>query len=140
MPELQKMTGRVMNFGSKPERSAAFKLFGNLTLLGLGGVISDLVRLAHAVGVPPAEAVGMFKQFNPGELLLARAEKIASGPYDPASFTVSMARKDARLMLEEAARHNIPLGDCWSLKLYDEAIARGEGGRDTTAAFRYPVA
>jgi len=25
-------------------------------------------------------------------------------------------------------------------KLYDEAIARGEGGRDTTAAFRYPVA
>ena len=53
---------KVMNLGSKPERAAAFKLFGNLTLLGLGGVISDLVRLAHAVGVPPAEAVGMFKQ------------------------------------------------------------------------------
>lgn len=141
MPELQKMTGRVMNLGSKPERAAAFKLFGNLTLLGLGGVISDLVRLAHAVGVPPAEAVGMFKQFNPGELLPARAEKIASGPYDPPSFTVSMARKDARLMLEEAARHNIPLGVISAVaKLYDEAIARGEGGRDTTAAFRYPVA
>ena len=24
-------------------------------------------------------------------------------------------------------------------KLFDEAIARGEGGRDSTAAFRYPV-
>src|SRR5208282_1505327 len=106
MPELQKMTGGVMNLGSKPERAAAFKLFGNLTLLGLSGVISDLVRLAHAIGVPPAEAVAMFKQFNPGEMLPARAEKIASGPYDPPSFTVSMARKDARLMIEEAARHN----------------------------------
>jgi len=102
---------------------------------------ADLVRLAHAVGVPPAEAVAMFKQFNPGEMLPARAEKIASGPYDPPSFTVSMARKDARLMIEEAARHNVPLGVISAVaKLYDEAIARGEGGRDTTAAFRYPVA
>ena len=75
----------------------------------------------------------MFKQFNPGELLPARAEKIASGPYDSPSFTVSMARKDARLMLEEAARHNIPLGVISAVaKLCDEAIARGEGGRDTT--------
>jgi 3-hydroxyisobutyrate dehydrogenase-like beta-hydroxyacid dehydrogenase len=36
-----------------------------------------------------------------------------------------MARKDARLMLEEAARHNIPLGVISAVaKLYDEAIAR----------------
>ena len=139
MPELQKMTGRVMDLGSEPERAAAFKLFGNLTLLGLSGVISDLVRLAHAVGVPPADAVAMFKQFNPGEMLPARAEKIASSPYDPPSFTVSMARKDARLMIEEAARHNVPLGVISAVaKLYDEAIARGEGGRDTSAASATP--
>src|SRR5271165_1003168 len=106
-PELEKMTGRVVNLGPRPDAAAAYKLFGNLTLLGLAGVISDLVRLAHAVGVPPAEAVALFKQFNPGDMLAARAAKIASGPYDPPSFTVETARKDARLMIEEAARHDV---------------------------------
>ena len=139
-PNLQKMTGRVVNLGPRTDAAAAYKLFGNLTLLGLAGVISDLVRLSHAVGVPPANAVALFKQFNPGDILPARAAKIASGPYEPPSFTVDMARKDARLMIEEAARHNVRLNLIPDVvKLYDEAIARGEGGRDTTAAFRYPI-
>ncbi|HTR12840.1 MAG TPA: NAD(P)-binding domain-containing protein [Roseiarcus sp.] len=138
--DLQKMTGRVVNLGPRPDAAAAYKLFGNLTLVGLAGVISDLVRLAHAVGVPPAEAVALFKQFNPGDFVPARAAKIASGPYDPPSFTVEMARKDARLMIEEAARHDVRLNLIPDVvKLFEEAIGRGEGGRDTTAAFRYPL-
>ncbi len=32
MPELEKMTGRVVNLGPKPGTASAFKLFGNLTL------------------------------------------------------------------------------------------------------------
>jgi len=139
-PELEKMTGRVVNLGPRPDAATAYKLFGNLTLLGLAGVISDLVRLAHAVGVPPAEAVALFKQFNPGDMLAARAAKIAFGPYDPPSFTVETARKDARLMIEEAARHDVRhnlVPDV--VKLFDEAIARGDGERDGSAAFRYPI-
>lgn len=140
MPELEKMTGRVINFGPKPGAAAAYKLFGNLTLIGLMGVVSDVVRLAHAVGIAPAEAVALFKQFNLGEFLPARAAKIASGPYEPPSFTVAMARKDVRLMIEEANRHDVTLAVMPRVAgLFDEAIARGEGGRDTTAAFRFPV-
>ena len=140
MPELEKMTGRVVNLGPKPGAAAAYKLFGNLTLIGMMGVVGDVVRLADAAGVAPADAVAMFKQFNPGELLASRAAKVASGPYEPPAFTVEMARKDVRLMIDEAARHDIALALMPSVaKLYDEAIARGEGGRDHTAAFRFPV-
>ena len=69
----------------------------------------------------------MFKQFNPGEMLPARAERIASGSSsDPPSFTVSMARKDARLMIEEAARHNVPLGVISGRR---QALRRGDRAR-----------
>ena len=140
MPELEKMTGRVVNLGPKPGVAASFKLFGNLTLIGMMGVVADLVRLADAVGVAPADAVGLFKEFNPGQMLPARAAKVASGPYDPPSFTVEMARKDVRLMIEEAGRHDIALAVMPAVAaLYDAAIQRGEGGRDTTAAFRFPI-
>ncbi len=139
-PELEKMTGRVVNLGPKPGAAAAYKLFGNLTLIGMIGVVGDVVRLAGAAGVAPNDAVAMFKQFNPGELLASRAAKVASGPYEPPAFTVEMARKDVRLMIDEAARHDVALAVMPSVaKLYDEAIARGESGRDHTAAFRFPV-
>jgi 3-hydroxyisobutyrate dehydrogenase len=140
MPELETMTGLVVNLGPKPGVAAAYKLFGNLTLIGMMGVVADVVRLAHAVGVAPADAVAMFKEFNPGQFLPARAAKVASGPYEPPSFTVAMARKDVRLMIDEAARHDVALAVMPDVAaLFDAAIARGEGGRDTSAAFRFPV-
>jgi len=139
MPELEKMASKVIRLGDKPETAAAYKLFGNLMLIGIQGVIADVVRLAHAVGVKPSEAVALFNQFNPGETLPARAAKIAGGLYEPASFAVSMARKDVRLMIEEAARHGVRLELMPLIAgLYDQAIARGEGSLDTTAAFRFP--
>jgi 3-hydroxyisobutyrate dehydrogenase len=49
-----------------------------------------------------------------------------------------MARKDVRLMIDEAARHDVALAVMPSVAaLYDAALARG--GRDTSAAFRFPV-
>jgi len=139
MPELEQMASKVIRLGDKPETAAAYKLFGNLMLIGIQGVIADVVRLAHAAGVKPADAAALFTQFNPGETLPARAAKIAGGPYEPASFAVSMARKDVRLMIEEAARHGVRLELMPLIAgLYDRAIARGEGALDTTAAFRYP--
>jgi 3-hydroxyisobutyrate dehydrogenase len=140
VPELEKMTGRVANLGPKPGVAAAYKLFGNLTLIGMGGVISDVVRLAHAAGIAPADAVALFKEFNPGQFLAARAAKIASGPYEPPSFTIAMARKDVQLMIDEAARHDVALALMPAVvALCDAAIARGEGRRDTSAAFRFPI-
>jgi 3-hydroxyisobutyrate dehydrogenase len=140
MPMLAPMTGQVVYLGAEPERAASFKLFGNLALIGLAGVLGDVCRLASAVGIPPAEAMGLFQKFNPGAMLPGRAAKIASGPYDEVSFEVAMARKDVRLMIEEAKRHGVDLAVMPAVAaVQDAAIARGEGALDTSAAFRWPV-
>ena len=140
LPALQGMTGKVAWLGEAPERAAAFKLFGNLTLLGMAGVLGDVARLAHAVGIAPADAMGLFAQFNPGAMLPARAAKIASGPFEPPSFEIAMARKDVRLMIEEAKRHGVDLAVMPAVAaLYDAAIARGDGARDSLVAVAYPV-
>ncbi|HWS74158.1 MAG TPA: NAD(P)-binding domain-containing protein [Quisquiliibacterium sp.] len=137
--DLQQMTGKVWWLGEAPERAAAFKLFGNLTLIGMNGVLGDVARLAHAVGIAPAEAMGLFERFNPGAMLQGRAAKIASGPYSPPSFEVSMARKDVRLMIEEAAAHGVDLAVMPAVAaLFDAAIARGAGAMDASAAMAYP--
>lgn len=139
-PLLEPMTGKLIWLGPQPERAASFKLFGNLTLIGLAGVLGDVCRLADAVGIPPTEAMGLFASFNPGAMLPARAAKIASGPYDQVSFEVAMARKDVRLMVEEAARHGVSLAVMPAVAaLQDAAIERGEGALDTSAAFRWPL-
>jgi 3-hydroxyisobutyrate dehydrogenase len=139
LPELQKMTGTVVHMGEAPERAAAFKLFGNLTLIGILGVLGDVNRLAHAVGIPTGEAFSLFKQFNPGQLLPARAARIESGDMTKPSFEVAMARKDVRLMIEEAQRGGIELFVMPGVAaMFDAAIARGEGALDVAAAARVP--
>jgi 3-hydroxyisobutyrate dehydrogenase len=139
LPELQKMTGTVLYLGAAPERAAAFKLFGNLTLIGILGVLGDVNRLAHALGIPTGEAFSLFKHFNPGQTLPARAARIESADVNSPSFEISMARKDVRLMLEEARRGGVDLFVMPGVAaMFDAAIARGEGALDAAAAARVP--
>jgi 3-hydroxyisobutyrate dehydrogenase len=139
LPGLQKMTGNVVYMGEAPERAAAFKLFGNLTLLGIMGVLGDVNRLAHAVGIPTGEAFSLFKHFNPGQFLPARAARIEAGDFTSPSFEVAMARKDVRLMIEEAQRGGIDLFVMPGVAaMFDAAIERGEGALDAAAAARAP--
>ncbi len=140
LPALQQMTGNVIYLGEAPERAAAFKLFGNLTLIGIMGVLGDVNRLAHAVGIPTSEAFSLFKQFNPGQLLPARAARIEAGEFNSPSFEVAMARKDVRLMIEEARRGGVDLYVMPGVAaMFDAAIARGEGALDAAAAARVPT-
>ena len=140
LPALQKMTGNVVYMGEAPERAAAFKLFGNLTLLGIMGVLGDVNRLAHAVGIPTGEAFSLFKHFNPGQFLPARAARIEAGDFTSPSFEVAMARKDVRLMIEEAQRGGVDLFVMPGVAaMFDAAIARGEGALDAAAAARAPT-
>lgn len=139
LPELQRMTGTVVHVGESPERAAAFKLFGNLTLIGINGILADINRLAHAVGIGTADAFSLFKHFNPGQSLPARAARVESADVTSPSFELSMARKDLRLMMEEAERGGMQLYVVPAVAaLYDAAIARGEGALDSAAAARLP--
>jgi 3-hydroxyisobutyrate dehydrogenase len=92
------------------------------------------------VGIEPAEAMTLFEHFNPGAMLPARAARLVNGKYDQPSFEVAMARKDARLMVEEARLHGVDLAVMPAvIALFDAAIARGEGALDSSAAMRWPV-
>ncbi len=140
LPALQQMTGKVIYLGLAPERAAAFKLFGNMTLIGIMGVLGDVNRLAHSVGISSAEAFSLFQHFNPGQMLPARAARIAGGDFTSPSFELSMARKDVRLMIEEAQSHGVNLFVMPGVAaMFDAALARGEGALDSAAAARMPV-
>jgi len=140
LPALQQMTGKVHYLGEAPERAAAFKLFGNLTLLGILGVLGDVNRLAHSVGISTEDAFSLFQQFNPGQTLPARAARITAAEFDKPSFEIAMARKDVRLMIEEAQRGGVDLFVLPGVAaMFDAAIARGEGALDAAAAARAPT-
>jgi 3-hydroxyisobutyrate dehydrogenase len=130
-PALEKMTGHVWYLGERPDLAAAYKLFGNSMLFVLAGGVADVLALAKATGVPPAEAIGLFTKFQVGNMITVRGQKMAAGDFS-ASFAMSMARKDMRLMLETAAGQPLTVLPAIAARM-DAAIARGHGADDLGA-------
>lgn len=132
-PDLEKMTGKLVYLGPAPERAAAFKLMGNLFLMMMTAGVTEMLSLAKAIGIPAAEAATLFDVFNPGTSLPARAKRVLDADFAHASWELSMARKDARLMMEEAQRGGRTLAVLPALASeMDRWIARGHGGDDWT--------
>jgi 3-hydroxyisobutyrate dehydrogenase len=130
-PELSKMTGKLLYLGPKPERAAGFKLLGNLFLMHLTTGIAEMLSLAKALHIPASEAVSLFESFNPGQTIQARAKRILDADFAHPSWELSMARKDARLMLEEAQRTQVPLPVLPAIAQWmDHFIAAGHGNDD----------
>jgi 3-hydroxyisobutyrate dehydrogenase len=132
-PELGKMTGKLLYLGPQPERAAGFKLLGNMFLMFLTTGLADVLSLAKALGVKPGEAVALFDAFNPGATIGARAKRMIDGDWTHPSWELGMARKDARLMLEEAQRGGVPLAVVPAIAAeLDRWIARGHAHDDWT--------
>ena len=53
--------------------ASPFWLFGDLTLLGLLGILGGVGRLAAAVGIDMKDAFSLFEHFNPGVGLKSRS-------------------------------------------------------------------
>jgi 3-hydroxyisobutyrate dehydrogenase len=101
-PELSKMTGKLWNLGDDPAKAAAIKLIGNLFHIGFVGVITDMLTLSQNLNVPAEDLPGLFEILNPAGVARARLKKITSQTFDEPSWELSMSRKDARLMIEQA--------------------------------------
>ena len=97
--ELSGMTGKLINLGPEEGKAAAIKLLGNLFLISLTAGISDMLALAKVFGVSPDDLLGLFDSWNPGAALPARLKRIATGRFEQPSWELSMARKDAGLMI-----------------------------------------
>lgn len=125
------MTTDLWYLGEREDLAAALKLFGNSMLFAMTGGIADILAMAKNLGVDPVEAMSVFTRFNAGNAISGRAQKIAHGDFS-ASFELTMARKDMRLMLEATGRE--PLVSLPSIaQRMDEAIAAGHGKDDLGA-------
>jgi 3-hydroxyisobutyrate dehydrogenase len=131
--DLSKMTGKLSYLGPEPDRAAAFKLFGNLFLMSMTAGIADVLSLAKAVGIKAEEAATLFDMFNPAATMGPRIKRILEGDYAHPSWELSMARKDARLMMEAAESGGMSLTLVPAIaRTMDRWIERGHGQHDWT--------
>ncbi|HEY1584767.1 MAG TPA: NAD(P)-binding domain-containing protein, partial [Polyangia bacterium] len=108
-PLVTPMTGKVVDFGERPDAAAAFKLMGNTFLMAFTAGIGDMLGLGKACGIAADEAVALFEHFNPGTFTLPRARRMAGGEFAQPSWELAMARKDARLVDGETRAANVAL-------------------------------
>jgi 3-hydroxyisobutyrate dehydrogenase-like beta-hydroxyacid dehydrogenase len=137
-PALARMAERVNYLGDRPDLAAVYKLCGNAFIIGISGVVADVLTIAAAADVPAADAMKVIQLFDPAGIIAGRGSAMASGNYAP-SFELTMARKDVRLMIETAA--DMPLATLPRLAArMDEMIAQGHGAEDLAVIGKDAVA
>jgi len=132
-PDLAAMTGKLVDLGDRPDKAAAFKLLSNLFLMFVTSGLADVFALARAMGIAPEDAATLFTHFNPGATVDARIGRMLSKEWDNVSWELRMARKDARLMVEEGAAFAVLPAIAAHM---DALIARGHGDADWTVLAR----
>jgi 3-hydroxyisobutyrate dehydrogenase len=128
---LEMMTGEVWYLGEQGDLAASYKIFGNSMLFVIAAGVADVFAMAKGLGIAPADALTVFSKFQPGGLIKARGDKMARGDFS-ASFELTMARKDMRLMIEAAAGQPLTVLPGIA-KAMDDAIAKGHGQDDLGA-------
>jgi 3-hydroxyisobutyrate dehydrogenase len=130
-PGLEQMTGEVWYFGERGDLAAAYKIFGNSMIFTITAGIADVLAMAKHVGIAPADAAALFGKFRIGGIVPMRAEKMAHGDLS-ATFELTMARKDIRLMIEAAGDEPLTVLPAIAARM-DQAIAAGHGKDDMGA-------
>lgn len=132
-PLLSPMTGKLVDLGPRVDAAAAFKLMGNTLLMALTAGFTDMLGLAKATGIAPAEVAGLFEHFNPGAASPARFRRLIDMPYDDPSWALAMARKDAGLVQAEVARAGLELSIVPAIAArMDTLLAEGHAEADWT--------
>lgn len=132
-PELEKMTGKLINLGAENGKAAGIKLVGNLFLITLTAGLSDVLALAKGLKINPDDVAALFSSWNPGAGAPARFDKIRTGNFDNPSWELDMARKDAGLMIDVAKKEAIALTVLPAvIAQMDNWIAKGHGSDDWT--------
>ncbi|MEQ1566591.1 MAG: NAD(P)-dependent oxidoreductase [Myxococcota bacterium] len=135
LPHLRPLTGTVVPLGDRPDQAAAFKLFGNAALITMVAAASDVLAMARSLGIDEQAALGLFDQFDPAPAFKHRGKKIARREFSPASFELTMARKDLRLMMEAAGGQTLIALPAIAARI-DALVAQGHGSDDLTAVGR----
>jgi 3-hydroxyisobutyrate dehydrogenase len=125
---LSRMAPRVEYLGERPDLAAVYKLCGNAIIIGLSGIVADVFAVANGSGVAPEDALKLLDFFNPAAIITGRGRNMAKKNF-AASFELTMARKDVRLMMESA--NGAPLITLPGIAArMDALIAEGFGASD----------
>ncbi|WP_432042344.1 NAD(P)-dependent oxidoreductase [Streptomyces cadmiisoli] len=113
------------------------KLVANSWVLAATNAVGEVLALAKALDVAPQ---GFFDVIAGGPLdmgyLRAKAGIILDDKLTPASFAVSTAAKDARLIVEAGEANGVRLDvAAASLERFSRAAAQGHGEEDMAAAY-----
>ncbi len=139
-PELSRMTGKLWNLGEQPEKAASMKLLGNLFHICLTGGIADMLTLADSLKIPASDIVTLLEALNPAVVAQGRIKKITSNTFDQPSWELSMARKDARLMIEQTdTTHDKLMVIPAVAKKMDAWLEKGHAKDDWTIISKDPV-
>ena len=130
-PLLEPMTGKVWYVGERADGAAVRKLLGNAMILAVIGGMRDAFAIAQRNGLDRESAYGLFAHFNPGAQIQGRGKRMAEGDYEP-TWTLEMAHKDARLMLESAGGASLPVLEAVEAELR-AAMERDLGAKDLAA-------
>jgi 3-hydroxyisobutyrate dehydrogenase len=132
-PELAKMTGKILRFGTEEGKAAAIKLAGNAFLICFTIGIRDTLCLAKSLGLSVADLSSLFDAWNPGAMLQTRLKRMTSGDYTNPSWELNMARKDTGLFMDAAQNAQTDLTLIPAIAaLMDKWIEKGYGDNDWT--------
>jgi 3-hydroxyisobutyrate dehydrogenase-like beta-hydroxyacid dehydrogenase len=124
--------GTVLRVGPVGAGTAA-KLVANSTLVGVVGLLGEALALGTALGLPAEVAFDILDATPLGEQAKRRRPAFESGEYPP-RFSVSLARKDADLILEAAAQNELDLRLAAAAREWlADAERSGRGGDDYSA-------
>ena len=129
--ELAAMTTRLEYMGERADLAAINKLFGNAMIIGVSAMMADILTLAQACGVDPQSAVKLLGMLDLNAMVAGRGANMAKGNF-AASFELTMARKDVRLMLETAGERPLAALPAIAARM-DQLIEQGHGALDASA-------
>lgn len=132
-PELEKMTGKLLNLGPEVGKAAAMKLIGNCFLVGFTAGLADTLTLATSLGISADDVSGLFENWNPASMLKPRLDRMTSGKYDKPSWELAMSRKDTGLFIQAAEKACRKLAVMPAIAAeMDRWIEQGHGSSDWT--------
>lgn len=128
--DLSKMTGRLEYMGERPDLAAVNKLFGNAMILGVSAMMADILTLAQASDVPGEQATKLLGMLDLNAMVAGRGVNMSKGNFN-ASFELTMARKDVRLMLEAVGDRPMAALPAIAARM-DQLIEAGHGTKDAS--------
>ena len=126
---LAAMTGKLLHAGERADLAAVWKLAGNSTFFALAAAMSDVLAIGRGCDVAPEVMLSLFDTFKPGAAMAFLGQRVAQAGAGPASFELSMARKDARLMQEAAGKQPLLVLPA-VVAAMDRAIGKGLAAAD----------